>query len=126
MAPRRRPCRGGRVGAANRIMKRWLKSSVVTAKEKAQIMRQLGTGKASESKPLMTYRDQCAPSTLGHPSSPGTTLSNPGSDGRPDHRSITLVSTVPEALLPINWSGPRRFTETLDRPQHGLYGTDCG
>jgi hypothetical protein len=39
-------------------MLRWLKTVVVSDEEKAQMMRQVGAGKASESEPLMTCRDQ--------------------------------------------------------------------
>jgi hypothetical protein len=39
-------------------MLRWLKTVVVSDEEKAQEMRQAGTGKASASEPLMTCRDQ--------------------------------------------------------------------
>lgn len=55
-------------------MLRWLKTVVVSDEEKAQVMRQVGTGKASESEPLLTCRDQCVASKPGHPSSPGTSL----------------------------------------------------
>jgi hypothetical protein len=39
-------------------MLRWLKTVVVSDEEKAQVMRQVGIGKASASEPLMTCRDQ--------------------------------------------------------------------
>ena len=39
-------------------MLRWLKTVVVSDEEKAQVMRQVGTGKASASEPLLTCRDQ--------------------------------------------------------------------
>jgi hypothetical protein len=42
----------------NRLMLRWLKTVVVSDEEKAQVMRQVGTGKASVSEPLMRCRDQ--------------------------------------------------------------------
>ncbi len=38
--------------ASNRLMLRWLKTVVVSDEEKAHWMRQVGTGKASESEPL--------------------------------------------------------------------------
>jgi hypothetical protein len=44
--------------ASNHLMLRWLKTVVVNDEEKAQVMRQVGTGKASASEPLMTCRDQ--------------------------------------------------------------------
>lgn len=44
--------------ASNRLMLRWLKTVVVSDEEKAQVMRQVGTGKASVSEPLMTCRDK--------------------------------------------------------------------
>ena len=39
-------------------MLRWLKTVVVSDEEKARVTGQAGTGKASESEPLMTCRDQ--------------------------------------------------------------------
>jgi hypothetical protein len=39
-------------------MLRWLKTVVVSDEEKAQVLRQVGIGKASASEPLMTCRDQ--------------------------------------------------------------------
>lgn len=39
-------------------MLRWLKTVVVSVEEKAQIMRQVGTGKANVSEPLTTCRNQ--------------------------------------------------------------------
>jgi hypothetical protein len=39
-------------------MLRWLKTVVVSDEEKAQLMRQVGIGKASASEPLMKCRDQ--------------------------------------------------------------------
>ena len=47
-----------RGGASNHLMLRWLKTVVVSDEEKAQIMRQVGIGKASASEPLVTCRDQ--------------------------------------------------------------------
>jgi hypothetical protein len=47
----------------------WLKTVVVSDEEKAQVMRQVGTGKASASEPLMMCRDQYVASKPGHPSS---------------------------------------------------------
>jgi hypothetical protein len=44
--------------ASNHLMLRWLKTVVVSDEEKAHEMRQVGTGKASASEPLMTCRDQ--------------------------------------------------------------------
>jgi hypothetical protein len=38
-------------------MLRWLKTVVVSDEEKAHVMRQVGTGKASESEPLRTRRN---------------------------------------------------------------------
>ncbi len=47
---------------SNRLRLRWLKTVVVSAGEKAQEMRQVGTGKASVSEPLTTCRNkQLAP-----------------------------------------------------------------
>ena len=43
--------------ASNHLMLRWLKTVVVSDEEKAQKMRQVGTGKASVSEPLLTCRD---------------------------------------------------------------------
>jgi hypothetical protein len=39
-------------------MLRWLKTVVVSDEEKARVTGQAGTGKASESEPLMKCRDQ--------------------------------------------------------------------
>src|SRR5437016_14583504 len=47
---------------------------VVSDEEKAYMMRQVGTRKASVSEPLMTCRDQEVAPKPGHPSSPGTSL----------------------------------------------------
>jgi hypothetical protein len=44
--------------ASSRLMLRWLKTVVVSDEEKARATGQAGTGKASESEPLMTCRDQ--------------------------------------------------------------------
>jgi len=43
--------------ASNHLELRWLKTVVVSVEEKAHVMRQVGTGKASESEPLMTCRE---------------------------------------------------------------------
>jgi len=43
--------------ASNHLMLRWLKTVVVSDEETAHVMRQVGTGKASASEPLMTCRD---------------------------------------------------------------------
>jgi hypothetical protein len=43
---------------SNHLMLRWLKTVVVSDEETAHEMRQVGTGKASESEPLTTCRDQ--------------------------------------------------------------------
>ena len=53
MALRRRPAGE----ASNRLMLRWLKTVVVSDEEKAHVMRQVGTGKASVSEPLTTCRN---------------------------------------------------------------------
>ena len=44
--------------ASNHLMLRWLKTVVVSDEETAHVMRQVGTGKASASEPLMTCRDK--------------------------------------------------------------------
>ena len=44
--------------ASNHLMLRWLKTVVVSDEEKAQVMGQVGIGKASVSEPLMRCRDQ--------------------------------------------------------------------
>jgi len=44
--------------ASSRLMLRWLKTVVVSDEEKARVTGQAGTGKASESEPLMKCRDQ--------------------------------------------------------------------
>ncbi len=43
--------------ASNRLELRWLKTVVVSVEEKAHVMRQVGTGKASVSEPLLTCRE---------------------------------------------------------------------
>ena len=43
---------------SNRLKLRWLKTVVVSVGEKAYVMRQVGTGKASVSEPLMTRRNK--------------------------------------------------------------------
>jgi hypothetical protein len=45
-----------RRGASNHLMLRWLKTVVVSDEEKAHEMRQVGTGKASESDLLLMCR----------------------------------------------------------------------
>ena len=42
--------------ASNRLMLRWLKTVVVSDEEKAPVRRQVGTGKANASEPLLTCR----------------------------------------------------------------------
>ncbi len=44
--------------ASNHLKLRWLKTVVVSVEEKAHVMRQVGTGKASASEPLMTRRNK--------------------------------------------------------------------
>ena len=51
-------------------MLRWLKTVVVSDEEKAQGMRQAGTGKASASEPLRACRDQEESIETRAPSSP--------------------------------------------------------
>src|SRR3954464_4024373 len=43
--------------ASNHLMLRWLMTVVVSDEEKAHVMRQAGTGKASASEPLRTRRN---------------------------------------------------------------------
>ena len=43
--------------ASNHLKLRWLKTVVVSVEEKAHVMRQVGTGKASVSEPLTTCRN---------------------------------------------------------------------
>ena len=43
--------------ASNRLMLRWLMTVVVSDEEKAHVMRQVGIGKASGSKPLLKRRN---------------------------------------------------------------------
>ena len=43
--------------ASNHLMLRWLKTVVVSDEEKAHVMRQVGTGKASASEPPTTRRN---------------------------------------------------------------------
>jgi hypothetical protein len=42
---------------SNRLMLRWLKTVVVSDEEKAQVMRQVGIGKASASESLLKCRN---------------------------------------------------------------------
>ena len=44
--------------ASNHLMLRWLMTVVVSDEEKAHVMRQVGTGKASVSEPLLKRRNQ--------------------------------------------------------------------
>jgi hypothetical protein len=44
--------------ASNHLKLRWLKTVVVSVEEKAHVMRQVGTGKASASEPLTTRRNK--------------------------------------------------------------------
>ena len=44
--------------ASNRLMLRWLMTVVVSDEEKAHVMRQVGTGKASVSEPLRKRRNK--------------------------------------------------------------------
>ena len=44
--------------ASNHLKLRWLKTVVVSDEEKARMMRQVGTGKANASEPLMTCRNK--------------------------------------------------------------------
>jgi hypothetical protein len=60
--------------ASNHLMLRWLMTVMVSDEEKAQVMCQVGVGKASVSEPLMTCRDQEVASKPGHPSSSGMSL----------------------------------------------------
>jgi hypothetical protein len=60
--------------ASNHLMLRWLKTVVVSDEETAHLMRQVGTGKASVSEPLMTCRDKQMVSKPEQPSSSGMSL----------------------------------------------------
>ena len=44
--------------ASNHLMLRWLKTVVVSVEEKAHVMRQVGTGKASGSESLLKRRNE--------------------------------------------------------------------
>ena len=46
-----------RGAASNHLMLRWLTTVVVSDEEKAHVMRQVGTGKASVSEPLLKRRN---------------------------------------------------------------------
>src|SRR5664279_2547398 len=69
--PSASPLRGE---ASSHLKLRWLKTVVVSVEEKAHMMRQVGTGKASVSEPLMTCRKVELTSKPGHSSSPGMSL----------------------------------------------------
>jgi hypothetical protein len=59
---------------SNRLMLRWLKTVVVSDEEKAQVMRQVGTGKTSASKPLSRCRKGSWHLNRGDKSCPGMSL----------------------------------------------------
>ena len=44
--------------ASHHLKLRWLTTVVVNVQEKAQVMRQMGTGKASVSEPPLTFRNK--------------------------------------------------------------------
>ena len=60
--------------ASNRPKLRWLKTVVVSVGEKAHVMRQVGTGKASASEPLWTCRNKQLTSKPGRLNGPGMSL----------------------------------------------------
>ena len=59
---------------SNRLELRWLKTVVVSVEEKAHVMRQVGTGKASVSEPLMTCRNKQLTSKPGRLNGAGMSL----------------------------------------------------
>jgi hypothetical protein len=59
---------------SNRLKLRWLKTVVVSVGEKAQVMRQVGTGKASVSEPLTTCRNKQLTSEPGRLNGSGMSL----------------------------------------------------
>jgi hypothetical protein len=59
---------------SNRLKLRWLKTVVVSVEEKAQEMRQVGTGKASVSEPLTTCRNKQLTSELDRLNGSGMSL----------------------------------------------------
>jgi hypothetical protein len=60
--------------ASNHLKLRWLKTVVVSVEEKAQGMRQVGTGKASASEPLLTCRNKQLTSEPGRLNGAGMSL----------------------------------------------------
>ena len=60
--------------ASNRLVLRWLKTVVVSDEEKAQVMGQVGIGKASVSEPLMTCRNKELTSKPGRLKGAGMSL----------------------------------------------------
>ena len=60
--------------ASNHLKLRWLKTVVVSVEEKAQVMRQVGTGKASASEPLLTCRNKQPTSEPGRLKGAGMSL----------------------------------------------------
>ena len=60
--------------ASNHLMLRWLMTVVGSDEEKAQVMRQVGTRKASESEPLMKYRNTEMASKPGRQNRSGMSL----------------------------------------------------
>ena len=55
-------------------MLRWLETVVVSDEEKAQVMRQVGTGKTSASEPLSKCRNHYSASKPGRCLGPGMSL----------------------------------------------------
>lgn len=60
--------------ASNHLKLRWLKTVVVSVEEKAQVMRQVGIGKASVSEPLLTCRNKQLTSKPGRLNGAGMSL----------------------------------------------------
>ena len=60
--------------ASNHLKLRWLMTVVVSVEEKAQVMRQVGTGKASVSEPLTTCRNKQLTSKPGRLNGAGMSL----------------------------------------------------
>ena len=60
--------------ASNHLKLRWLKTVVVSVEEKAHVMRQVGTGKASGSEPLLKRRNKIDDIETGAAEFPGLGL----------------------------------------------------
>ena len=91
---------------SNRLKLRWLKTVVVSVGEKAQVMRQVGTGKASVSEPLTTCRNKQMTSKPGRLNGPGMSLAGARLLGAhrasPSPAAITRIAQTGRKPAPHN------------------------